>query len=79
MSIRFTLHEVYSSEKTVSDSELKRLEMYLDKIWGVLKIDVEFTRHFKERMRDPRNKKHITLGELSKIFSKLLIPNLVNQ
>ena len=35
----------------LDDSEIKSLEDYLDRIFATLKVDVEFTRHFKDRLR----------------------------
>ena len=33
-------------------------------------IDVEFTRHFVDRVNDERNKKQISVAELVRIFNK---------
>lgn len=53
----------------VTQSELNQLERYLDGVWGALGVDIEFTRHFFDRVNDPRNKKQITVCELQKIFT----------
>jgi hypothetical protein len=47
---------------------LKTLEKYLDKLFARLGIDVEFTRHFLDRVNDERNIKQITIQELVKLF-----------
>ena len=33
-------------------------------------VDVEFTRHFMQRVNDPRNKKQITPAELTRLFKQ---------
>lgn len=54
----------------VTQSELNSLEQYLDKLFGHLDIDVEFTRHFVDRVNDVRNEKDIEIEELRDIFVK---------
>lgn len=52
----------------IKQSDLRELEKYLDQVWGMLDIDVSFTRHFLDRVNDPRNGKQITFAELRKLF-----------
>lgn len=52
----------------ISKDILNQLERVLDKLYARIGIDVEFTRHFHDRLNDPRNKNPITLEELVKIF-----------
>lgn len=59
-----------SSSGKVSRSDLKELEKVLDKLFATVKIDVEFTRHFLDRVNDSRNKKQITIEELRSLFQK---------
>lgn len=47
---------------------LDKLEFYLDKLFSTIGIDVEFTRHFLDRVNDPRNNTPITLKELAILF-----------
>ena len=54
----------------VTPTQLKDVERFADKLWNKLGIDVEFTRHFIERMNDPRNGKDITSAELIRLFKK---------
>ena len=56
--------------KPVTESELKGLEQYLDKLFDKLGIDVAFTQHFLQRVNDVRNKKQITINELQEEFEK---------
>lgn len=53
----------------ISRKQLNQIEAYLDKVFSNLNIDVEFTRHFFDRLNDPRNKKQITVAELIKLFN----------
>lgn len=55
-------------KREVTMGELKQLEKYLDSVWKSLGIDVEFTRHFFDRINDPRNKQQITICEIQKLF-----------
>jgi hypothetical protein len=73
--------------EAVSQGELNQVEKYLDKIWGSVGIDVEFTRHFMDRVNDARNGKPINPAELIKIYRQIYkkygkpisqIPNGVN-
>ena len=54
----------------ISSGQLSQVEKYLDKLWGKVGIDVEFTRHFLDRVNDKRNKKPISSAEVIKIFRK---------
>jgi hypothetical protein len=56
------------SAKPVSWNEISDLRHHLDALWHKLGIDINFTKHFMDRVNDPRNKKQITIAELSKIF-----------
>ena len=40
------------------------VEDYADKLFGELGLDVEFSKHFRDRLNDPRNTKPITAAEL---------------
>ena len=54
----------------ITQGELKSLEVQLDKLFSYIGVDIEFTKHFKDRMNDPRNKKPITIPELKSMFDK---------
>ena len=49
---------------------LKEIEKYADKLFAAVGIDVEFTRHFHDRVNDTRNKKPITTAELIGLFKR---------
>ena len=55
----------------VSQSQLSQVEKYLDKLWDKVGIDVEFTRHFMDRVNDARNNKPINTAELIKIYREV--------
>jgi RNA polymerase sigma factor (sigma-70 family) len=54
----------------VTKAQLNALENVLDKVFAKLGIDVEFTRHFLDRVNDERNIKQITIKELGELFAK---------
>jgi hypothetical protein len=56
-------------EAPISSGELSHVEKYLNGVWEHLGIDFEFTKHFFERVNDPRNGKQIKAVELVKIFT----------
>lgn len=52
----------------VSLPELNQVEELVNALWSKMGIEVEFTRHFLERINDTRNIKDITVEELAKLF-----------
>ena len=54
----------------ISQGELDSIESYLDKLFAAIGIDVEFTRHFLDRVNDARNRKQIEPVELEDMFAK---------
>jgi len=56
--------------KKVTQQDLNHLEKMLDNLFKGLNIDIEFTRHFLDRVNDARNKKDITVAELEELFRK---------
>ena len=59
-----------TNEKEVTKSDLDQLERYADRLFGAVGIDVEFTRHFLDRVNDVRNKMQITTAELTRLFKQ---------
>ena len=55
----------------VSKAQLNQVEKHLDKIWAKVGIDVEFTKHFHDRVNDARNKKPISPAELIRIYREI--------
>jgi hypothetical protein len=54
----------------VTQAQLTDVEKFADRLWGKLGIDVEFTKHFVQRMNDERNGKEISAAELIRLFKK---------
>ena len=52
----------------ISKSDLDQVEKYADRLFAAVGIDVEFTRHFHDRVNDERNKKPINQAELVRLF-----------
>ena len=59
-----------ADEKEIKKSDLDQIEKYADRIFASLNIDVEFTRHFLDRVNDKRNVKQITSAELTRLFKQ---------
>lgn len=58
-------------EKPITSAELNHLEKLLDGLFKSLGIDIEFTRHFLDRLNDKRNGKQITKCELAKVYTEV--------
>lgn len=54
----------------ISRKELGDVENYADNIFSDVGIDVEFTKHFLDRVNDPRNGVEITPEELISLYKK---------
>lgn len=48
--------------------DLDGVEKYADRLYKAVGIDVEFTRHFLDRVNDARNRTQITVAELIRLF-----------
>ena len=57
----------YISEE-ITKNDLNQIEKYADKLFAAVGIDIEFTRHFLDRVNDARNKKPINSAELIRLF-----------
>ena len=69
-----TLSQVETPKKVqekFSQSDVDGLEKFADRILAKYDIDVEFTRHFVDRLNDPRNKPEIKVAELQRFFKKI--------
>lgn len=54
----------------ISHSQLDSVEMYADKLFKLIGVDIEFTKHFFDRVNDSRNGKPITVEELKDLFKR---------
>ena len=57
-------------DRELTQTELDQLETFADKLFAKVGIDVEFTRHFLDRVNDERNVRQITAGELTRLFKQ---------
>jgi len=58
-------------EEAISKKQLDDLEKFADRLLAKFDIDIEFTRHFLDRLNNKRNDPEITIAELQKIFKKI--------
>lgn len=56
--------------EVVTQAQLESLEVYADRLFAAVGIDVEFSKHFFDRVNDPRNLKPISDQELINVFRK---------
>ena len=66
-----TLKTTTNLKEDISKSQLDAIEKYADGLFNKLGIDIEFTKHFLERVNDKRNIKPITTAELIGMFKRL--------
>jgi len=66
--IREAIAELISEE--ISRSDLEKLEKVLDALFAKVGMDIEFTKHFHDRVNDDRNGRDITVQELQVLFAK---------
>ena len=57
-------------DKPVTQTDIDQLEVFADRLFAKVGIDVEFTRHFLDRVNDERNIKQITMSELTRLFKQ---------
>jgi len=62
--------EVAVLAEAVSQVDIDQLERFADKMFAKVGIDVEFGRHFMDRVNDERNGKPITPSELTRLFKQ---------
>lgn len=55
----------------VTQKQLNDLEKFGDRLLAKFGIDIEFTRHFADRMNDSRNNPEIKVAEIQRIFKKI--------
>lgn len=55
----------------VSQKQIKDLEVFADRLLNKFDIDIEFTKHFADRMNDSRNDPEIKIAELQQLFKKI--------
>lgn len=62
------LNYLIEKEDKITQQDLNNLEKWTDALFKKVGLDIEFTKHFIDRVNDKRNKKQITFTELTKMF-----------
>jgi hypothetical protein len=57
-------------QEFVSSLDLKDVDRFADSLFSDIGVDVEFTKHFLDRVNDPRNGKDIDPEELKLLYKK---------
>ena len=57
-------------DRPMMQADIDQLEVFADRLFAKVGIDVEFTRHFLDRVNDERNIKQITASELTRLFKQ---------
>ena len=65
------LSKKLNKKEDISQSDVDNLEKFADRILKKYNIDIEFTRHFVDRLNDPRNSPEIKIAELQRFFKKI--------
>ena len=68
-TVNESFNEMFAED--VTQSQLNDVEKFADRILSKFKVDIEFTRHFADRMNDPRNNPPITIADLQQVFKKI--------
>jgi hypothetical protein len=55
----------------ISPQHMKEFEKFVDRMFQKFDIDFDFTKHFRERMGDDRNKPCINMKELADVIKKI--------
>jgi RNAse (barnase) inhibitor barstar len=60
-----------SFKEMVTHKQIDDLEKFGDRLLKKFDIDIEFTKHFADRMNDVRNNPEIKISEIQKLFKKI--------
>ena len=52
----------------ISKEQLKEIEKFADRLFAAVGVDIEFTKHFHDRVNDTRNNKPINQAELIRLW-----------
>lgn len=61
----------YVIQEEVTQKQIKDLEKFADRLLDKFDIDIEFSRHFADRINDKRNSPDIKISELQALFKKI--------
>lgn len=59
------------SQQMLTWDDIHHVEQWAEKFFHQIGVDLEFGKHFFDRVNDFRNKPRITLGELQSLFGKI--------
>jgi hypothetical protein len=59
-------------EGTYTKKEVDDLEKFANRLLNKFNLDIEFYRHFFQRLNDPRNDPAIKISELQQLFKKIV-------
>ena len=67
---RFCRHDVLYINEDITQQQLDQIETYADRLFKAVNVDINFTRHFIDRVNDRRNQKPINTAELTRLFKQ---------
>ena len=67
---RFCRHDILFINEDITQTQLNQIETYADRLFKAVNIDINFTRHFIDRVNDKRNQKPINTAELTRLFKQ---------
>tara|TARA_B100001939_G_scaffold33373_1_gene25925 strand:- start:2305 stop:2715 length:411 start_codon:yes stop_codon:yes gene_type:complete len=67
---RFCRHDTLFINEDITQTQLDQIETYADRLFKAVNIDINFTRHFIDRVNDKRNQKPINTSELTRLFKQ---------
>lgn len=71
LSFKSYLNEKEQSCPIFSRSDVTKIENFFDRVFAKFGIDLEFSRHFVERLSDTRNNPCISLREFAEMLKKI--------
>lgn len=79
MEVATGLKQIVLGEESINEEEcqsysrqqIEDLEKFADRLLNKYGVDIEFTRHFADRMNDSRNRPCIKISELQQLFKKM--------
>jgi len=67
---KYLIEDIKFLNESINIATLNNIEKYADRLFSAVGIDVEFTKHFYQRVNDKRNKEEITHSELIRLFKQ---------
>jgi len=65
---KFLINDIKFLNENISRATLNQIEKYADQLFSAVGIDVEFTKHFFQRINDQRNEEEITHSDMICLF-----------